>query len=130
MHTGFAKRQMHTGTGSALVDRKLKIVESSSSSSVEGSVLTHSVGQARKGGVAHDSYIIPVQTGGIFYLPWHRHQLEGTDVFSEAIHVLRNTVGVGGCYLSLKKRYEDVRINVISVTRGWVGVNFPEKNVT
>ena len=26
-----------------------------------------------------------------------------------------------------KKRYEGVRFNVISVTRGWVGVNFPEK---
>ena len=22
---------------------------------------------------------IPVRTGGIFYLPWHRHQIEGTD---------------------------------------------------
>ena len=26
-----------------------------------------------------------------------------------------------------KKRYEGVRFNVISVTRGWVGVQFPEK---
>ena len=26
-----------------------------------------------------------------------------------------------------KKRYEGVIFNVISVTRGWVGVQFPEK---
>ena len=24
------------------------------------------------------SYTFPVQTGGIFYFPWHRHQIEGT----------------------------------------------------
>ena len=35
--------------------------------------------------------------------------------------------GCGGCLLSRKKRYEGVRLNVISVTRGWVGVQFPEK---
>ena len=30
----------------------------------------------------HDSYIImPVRTGGIFYFPWHRHKIEGTDGF-------------------------------------------------
>ena len=26
-------------------------------------------------------YTFPVQTGGIFYFPWHRHQVEGTDGF-------------------------------------------------
>ena len=36
--------------------------------------------------------------------------------------MLRNAVGVGGCQISLKKCYEDVRFNVISVTMGWVGV--------
>ena len=42
--------------------------------------------------------------------------------------MLRNAVGGGGCQLSReKKRYEDVRFNVISVTRGWVGVKFPGK---
>ena len=35
--------------------------------------------------------------------------------------------GVGGCQLSRKKRYAGVRFNVISVTRGWVGVKFPGK---
>ena len=25
------------------------------------------------------SYTFPVQTGGIFYFPWHRHQIERTD---------------------------------------------------
>ena len=38
-----------------------------------------------------------------------------------AIQLLRNAVGVCGCQLSRKKRYEGVRFNVISVTRGWVG---------
>ena len=33
----------------------------------------------------------------------------------------------GGVKFSRKKRYEGVRFNVISVTRGWVGVQFPEK---
>ena len=46
----------------------------------------------------------------------------------EAIQVLRSTVG-GGKVLDFsdKKRYEDVRFNVIIITRGWVGVQFPEK---
>ena len=42
-----------------------------------------------------------------------------------AIQVLRNTGG--GVNFSGKNRYEGVRFNVISVTRGWVGVQFPEK---
>ena len=36
-------------------------------------------------------------------------------------------MGVGGVIFSGKKRYEDVRFNVISITRGWVGVQFPAK---
>ena len=36
-------------------------------------------------------------------------------------------MGVGGVKFSGKKRYEGVWFNVISVTRGWVGVQFPEK---
>ena len=32
-------------------------------------------GGIRVGGGVHDSYIFPVQTGGIFYFPWHRHQI-------------------------------------------------------
>ena len=46
-----------------------------------------------------------------------------------AIQVLRNADGVGGgCQIfSEKKRYEGVMFNVISVTRGWVGVQFAEK---
>ena len=43
-----------------------------------------------------------------------------------AIQVLRNADGGGGKILR-KKRYEGVMFNVISVTRGWVGVQFPEK---
>ena len=36
-------------------------------------------------------------------------------------------MGVGGVRFSGKKRYEGVRFNVNSVTRGWVGVQFPKK---
>ena len=41
--------------------------------------------------------------------------------------MLRNADGGGGVNFSKKKCYEGVRFNVISVTRGWVGVQFPEK---
>ena len=34
---------------------------------------------------------------------------------------------IWGCQLFRKKRYECVRFNVISITRGWVGVEFPKK---
>ena len=46
-----------------------------------------------------------------------------------AFPVLRNAdgVGFGGVKFSGKKRYEGARFNVISVTRGWVGVQFPGK---
>ena len=46
-----------------------------------------------------------------------------------AIQVLRNADGGGvgwGVKFSGKKRYEGVRFNIISITRGWVGVQFPE----
>ena len=39
--------------------------------------------------------------------------------------MLRNADG--GVKFSRKKRYEGVRSNVISVTTGWVGVQFPGK---
>ena len=38
--------------------------------------------------------------------------------------------GAGGLRFSGKKHYEGVRFNVISVTRGWVGVKYPGKSVT
>ena len=46
-----------------------------------------------------------------------------------AIQVLHNTDGGGGGGVSNfpGKRYEGVRFNVISVTRGWVGVQIPGK---
>ena len=46
-----------------------------------------------------------------------------------AIQVSRNAMGVGGggCQFSRKKHYEGVRFNVITVTRGWVRVQFPTK---
>ena len=47
-----------------------------------------------------------------------------------AIQGLRNAVGGGGMSaFPEKKRYEGARFNVITVTRGWVGVKFPGKNV-
>ena len=33
----------------------------------------------------------------------------------------------GGVRFSGKKHYEGVRFNVISITRGWVGVQFPDE---
>ena len=47
--------------------------------------------------------------------------------FFGAIQVLRNADGGGGVTFSGKKQYEDVRFNVIRVTRWWVVVQFPEK---
>ena len=44
-----------------------------------------------------------------------------------AIQVLRNADGGWGVRFSGKKRYKGVMFNVISVTRGWVGVQFSEK---
>ena len=45
-----------------------------------------------------------------------------------AIQVLRNADGGGGgVSFSGKKCYDCVMFNVISVTRGWVGVQFPGK---
>ena len=41
--------------------------------------------------------------------------------------MLRNADVGGGVTFSGKQRYEGVRFNVISVTRGWVGVQFPGK---
>ena len=36
-------------------------------------------------------------------------------------------MAVGGVNFSGKKRYEGGRFNVITVTRGWVGAQFPGK---
>ena len=41
--------------------------------------------------------------------------------------MLLNAGGGGGINFSCENRYEGVRFNVISVTRGWVGVQPPEK---
>ena len=41
--------------------------------------------------------------------------------------MLRNADEGGGGKIFRKKHYEGVMFNVISVTRGWVGVQFPEK---
>ena len=41
----------------------------------------HNGERFREGGGVHDSYTFPVQTGGNFYIPWHRHHIEGTDGF-------------------------------------------------
>ena len=47
------------------------------------------------------------------------------DMVLGAIPLLHNADG--GVWFSGKKHYEGVMFNVISVTRGWVGVQFPEK---
>ena len=50
-----------------------------------------------------------------------------SNVTKGAIQVLRNADGGGGVRIFWKWRYEGVMFNVISITRGWVGVQFPEK---
>ena len=48
-----------------------------------------------------------------------------------AIQLLHNAVGRGGCVcviFPVKKHYECVKFNVVSIMRGWVGVKFPGKN--
>ncbi len=42
-------------------------------------------------------------------------------------YVTQMGVGGGGVRFSGKKRYDGVMFHVISVTRGWVGVQFPGK---
>ena len=45
-----------------------------------------------------------------------------------AIQVLRNAdVGRGGHIFQGENRYEGVRFNVISIMRGWMGVQIPGK---
>ena len=44
-----------------------------------------------------------------------------------AIQVLHSAEGVGGCWISSKKCYEDVQFSIIS--EGLVGVEFPEKKL-
>ena len=51
----------------------------------------------------------------------------GVFVSKGAIQVLCNADGGGGCQIFQEKCYEGVRFNVISVTRGWVGVKFQGK---
>ena len=50
-------------------------------------------------------------------------------IYIGAIQVLRNADGGGGCLIFWKKalRRCNVQCYLISVTRGWVGVQFPEK---
>ena len=43
--------------------------------------------------------------------------------------MLCNADGVGGVTFFGEKHYGGVRFNIVSVTRGWVGVHFPEKSV-
>ena len=38
-------------------------------------------GGVRVGSGVHSNYTFPVQTDGVFYFPWHRHQIEGTNGF-------------------------------------------------
>ena len=46
--------------------------------------------------------------------------------------MLCNAVGGGrpGYQISVKKALQRCTVHIISVTRGWVGVEFPERSVT
>ena len=66
------------------------------------------------------------------YFLYHKY-LSGDLTCSQhlgAIQVLLKTMGVGVCQIYQIKHYEGVRFNVTSVTRGWVGVKYPEKSIT
>ena len=53
---------------------------------------------------------IPVRTGGIFFFPWHRHQIEGTDRF---YCLLRKSGGKQNCQSSEAKRFSASGIRTI-----------------
>ena len=57
-------------------------------------------------------------------MTWPKIQLVRKGPFK--CYVTQMGVG-GGVRFSGKKRYEGIMFNVISVTRGWVGVQFAEK---
>ena len=46
------------------------------------------------------SYTFPVQTGGIFYFPWHRHQIKGTEGF----YIISEIVKLGGSGFCISAR--------------------------
>ena len=59
------------------------------------------------------------------YIQFALHRFE--NIGKGAIQVLRNAVRGERVSDLMEKRYEDVPINVISVTTGWVGVEFAVK---
>ena len=62
---------------------------------------------------------------GVHDRPWHN--LMNLNLTLGPFNVTQMGVGGGGVWFSGKKRYEGVMFNVISITSGWVGVQFPEK---
>ena len=59
----------------------------------------------------------------------HNAQKSDSIAYLWAIKALRNAIVGGGLghQISRKNRYEGVWFNVISITRGWMGVKFPGK---
>ena len=57
----------------------------------------------------------------------HLIEYKGEETYRGPFKFYVTLMGVGGGKIFRKKRYEGVMFNVISVTRGWVGVQFPEK---
>ena len=56
------------------------------------------------GGGVHQLHI-PVRTGGVFYFPWHRHQIEGTDGFECLLRKTLAKRGKRNCQSSEAKRF-------------------------
>ena len=70
----------------------------------------HTSGGFRVGGGVHcprqcGQLHIPVRTGGIFYFPWHRHQIEGTNGFYCLIRKTLAKQGKRNCQSSEEKSF-------------------------
>ena len=69
-------------------------------------------------------FLMPSHTHVILYISMYLARCRHT-----AIQMLHNTIE-GGTKISTDWRCQDVRSNVIRFTREWVGVKFPEKNIS
>ena len=84
-HGRFGKTNIDVSAKKIDVSAKIYLIVFLSSFLVQGSVFRRIdalLGEFKVGGGVHDKLHIPVRTGGVFYLSWHRHQIEGPSAFS------------------------------------------------